>query len=55
MPVIEPRRLPHRLQNLQHTEPSAPTQVISLVPRLGRAIIEDFRVVGESIEREKVP
>lgn len=52
--VLETSRLLHCLQDLQNAESPTPSKVVSLIPRLGRAIIEDFRMVGESVECEEM-
>lgn len=54
MSILESSRLLHRLQDLQHAKAPTPSKVISLIPRLPRSVLEDLRVVRESVESEEM-
>jgi hypothetical protein len=52
--VVEAGRLAHRVDDLEHGHAAALAEVVRLVPRLVRAVVERGRVVGERVEREEV-
>lgn len=54
MSILESSRFLHRFQDLQHAEAPAPSKVISLIPRLARGVLEDLRMVRESVESEEM-
>lgn len=54
MSILESSRLLHRFQDLQHAEAPTPSKVISLIPRLPRSVLEDLRMVRESVESEEM-
>lgn len=54
MSILESSRLLHRFQDLQHAEAPAPSKVVGLIPHLPRNVVEDLRMVRESVESEEM-
>ena len=51
---VEPGRLAHRLDDLQHAHALPAPEVVRLVARVRRAVVEDLRLGRERVQREQV-
>jgi hypothetical protein len=52
---VKPGSFPHRIDDLENTDPAALAKVVSLVASFVRTVVKDVGVRLERIERKQVP